>query len=136
MKHVLILSLLIGCGVGCSKSEPETAPPAAEATPPPAAPAAQTPLPASGAPAAQPAPVAAPVAAAPAPQAAKGAKPLEGRVDAHMTALLGKFVATKGRLPESILELAGATSDGFPLAPAGHIYAIDYTSSQVKIVKQ
>jgi hypothetical protein len=53
-----------------------------------------------------------------------------------MTALLQKFVREKGRMPQSILELAGATSDGFPLAPAGYLYAIDPATSEVKLVKQ
>jgi hypothetical protein len=139
MKNVLILGLFVAVAAGCSKSEPKTEAPAPETAPATSAPAAPSPRPAANAPIAQPAPVAASPAAppkAPQAQAAKGAKPLEGRVDPHMTALLGKFVAQKGRLPESVLELAGATSDGFPLAPAGFIYAIDYTSSQVKLVKQ
>jgi hypothetical protein len=53
-----------------------------------------------------------------------------------MTALLKRFVAQKGRLPQSILELAGATSDSFPLAPAGYLYAIDQATYEVKLVKQ
>jgi hypothetical protein len=57
-------------------------------------------------------------------------------VDVRMTALLKKYVSEKGRLPENILELAGATSDGFPLAPAGYLYAIDPATAEVKLVKQ
>jgi hypothetical protein len=92
-----------------------------------------------------PAPVAAPQAASPVspPPAVKpqvqpkpGLKPLEGQVDVRMTALLKKYILEKRRMPESILELAGATSDGFPLAPAGYLYAIDPATSEVKLVKQ
>lgn len=86
------------------------------------------PLPTSGAP-----PAVAPKAKT---QSVARVKPLEGQVDAHMTSLLKKFVSEKGRMPQSILELAGATADGFPQAPAGYLYAIDPTTTQVKLVKQ
>lgn len=134
MKSLYCLGLLLAFA-GCSKQEPPAVetqppePPAVTGTPAPSA-APQSPRP----PVASPPPAAAAPKAPPQPVA--GVKPLTGRVDAHMTALLKRFVAQKGRMPESILELAGATSDGFPLAPAGFLYAIDQATSEVKLVKQ
>lgn len=136
MKTAFWFCVLLTVGAGCSKQSPPpvTVEPAPE-TPAIAKSPALTPAPPQ--PVRQNPPVAPPAAAPkPRPQLVAGVKPLEGRVDAHMTALLTRFVAQKGRLPDSILELAGATSDGFPLAPAGHIYAIDPATAQVKLVKQ
>lgn len=130
MKNMFYICLLLVVGTGCSKQEP-----AAVGTQPTETPAATE----SSAPNAAPPPPHPPGSgAAPKvqPQSVAGAPPLEGRVDPLMTAQLKKFVAQKGRLPGSILELAGATSDGFPLAPAGYLYAIDPATSQVKLVKQ
>jgi hypothetical protein len=133
MKNLICTCLLLAAGAGCSKEEPVAVTPDATEAPATAeAPVAATPqaprvvspgTPPAVAPQAQPQPVA-------------GVKPLEGRVDPQMTALLKRFVAQKGRMPQSILELAGATSDSFPLAPAGYLYAIDPATSEVKLVKQ
>ncbi len=138
MKTLLALCFLLAVCAGCSKKEtpPVVAEPAVEAPVPDAspAPAVATPTPAAS----QPSPVPPPAVATPKPrpQPVAGVKPLEGRVDAYMTSLLKRFMAQKGRLPESILELAGLTSDGFPLAPAGFLYAIDPATAEVKLVKQ
>ena len=129
MKQLFTLGLSLAIIAGCSKKEP-----AAVATEPVETPAAETPAPAASTGTVGPA--SAPPAIKPPAQPKTGAKPLEGRVDAGMTALLQKFVREKGRMPQSILELAGATSDGFPLAPAGYLYAIDPATSEVKLVKQ
>jgi len=129
MKPIFTLGLLLAVFAGCSKQEPPAAMPA-----PVEAPAAESPAPAATPQAASP--VSPPPAVAPQVQAKPGLKPLEGQVDVRMTALLKKFVLEKRRMPESILELAGVTSDGFPLAPAGYLYAIDPATTQVKLVKQ
>jgi len=135
MKNLICTFLLLAVCAGCSKQEP-----VATETPPPEIPAvAESPTPAAASPQApRPAPVNAPPAVAPKspPQPVAGVKPLVGRVDPQMTAMLKRFMAQKGRLPQSILELAGATSDSFPLAPAGYLYAIDPATSEVKLVKQ
>lgn len=135
MKNLICTCLLLAVCAGCSKEEPvAVAPDPAEATtgtesPAPVAATPQAPrVAAPGTP-----PAAAPQ---PQPQPVAGVKPLEGRVDPQMTALLKRFVAQKGRMPQSILELAGATSDSFPLAPTGYLYAIDPATVDVKLVKQ
>ena len=130
MKSLFGICLLLAVCAGCSKEEPAVV---AEPTNTPADGSALAPI-------AQPS-LGAPLpttttATKPQAQPKSGAKPLEGRVDPVMTALLQKFVREKGRLPQSILEMAGATSDGFPLAPAGYLYAIDPATSEVKLVKQ
>jgi hypothetical protein len=134
-KVFCLCSVLLAIVAGCSKEEP---PPAPTEPPPESPPAAVQPAAAPVVAAPQsPAPVAPPVAKpAPQPRLPSGVKPLEGRVDAYMTSLLKRFVAQKGRMPQSVLELAGATSDSFPLAPAGFIYAIDAATTEVKLVKQ
>lgn len=53
-----------------------------------------------------------------------------------MTAQLKKFVAEKGRLPNSFLEFAGAKLDAIPRAPQGFAYEIDPVTVEVKLVKQ
>lgn len=135
MKNLICTFLLLAVCAGCSKEEP-----VAVAPDPAAAPAvAESPAPVAAPPQSpRPAPASAPPAVAPKvqPQPVAGVKPLEGRVDPQMTAMLKRFMAQKGRLPESILELGGATSDGFPLAPTGYLYAIDPATSEVKLVKQ
>lgn len=135
MKNLLCTLLLLAVGAGCSKNDP-----VAVETPPPGSPeATESPTPVGAAPQVSPAAVpAAPPAVTPQPQPqpVAGVKPLAGRVDPQMTALLKRFVAQKGRMPQSILELAGATSDSFPLAPAGYLYAIDTATAEVKLVKQ
>jgi len=130
MKPSFILALLLAVVAGCSKEEPPAATPEPVVTPTAESPAPTAPTTQS------PNPVSPPPAVKPKAQPQPGLKPLEGQVDVRMTALLKKFVLEKGRMPESILELAGATSDGFPLAPAGHLYAIDPATTQVKLVKQ
>ncbi len=128
MKRIFTLALLLSV-TGCSKKEP-----AAVATESVETPAAESPAPAATT---QPlSPVSPPPAVKPPAKPQPGLKPLEGQVDVRMTALLKKFVLEKRRMPESILELGGATSDGFPLAPAGYLYAIDPATSEVKLVKQ
>jgi hypothetical protein len=129
MKQILSLGLLLVVFAGCSKQEPAAAPPAPVETP-----AAESPAPVAAPQAASP--VSPPPAVKPQVQPKPGLKPLEGQVDVRMTALLKKYILEKRRMPESILELAGATSDGFPLAPAGYLYAIDPATSEVKLVKQ
>lgn len=62
-------------------------------------------------------------------------QPLAGKVDPRMTAALRKFVQDKGRMPQSILELAGAELDGVPNAPQGYIYVIDPATKEVKLAK-
>lgn len=52
-----------------------------------------------------------------------------------MTAALQKFIKDKGRMPNSILELAGAEMDGVPRAPQGYIYKINPATKQVKLAK-
>ena len=128
MKNVYCFCWLLAVATGCSKQAPPTV-----GTEPP--PTATTTAESPAAPPRPPASSAAPVVA-PKARPVAGAKPLEGRVDPMMTAQLKTFVAQKGRLPQSILELAGATSDGFPLAPAGYLYAIDPVSTEVKLIKQ
>jgi hypothetical protein len=129
MKPIFTLGLLLAVIAGCSKQEPPAAPAPVEP------PAAESPAPAA-APTRSPSSVSPPPAVKPQAQPQPGLKPLEGQVDVRMTALLKKFVLEKRRIPESILELGGATSDGFPLAPAGYLYAIDPATTQVKLVKQ
>ncbi len=131
MKQVLALGLLLTVLAGCSKKEPASvATPEAADTPPAEAPATPAAASLSAYPATPPPP------GQPLAQPQPGVKPMEGQVDVRMTALLHKFMREKGRMPESILELGGATSDGFPLAPAGFLYAIDPATAQVKLVKQ
>ena len=130
MKNLLGLCLLLSVCAGCSKEEPANSPETTATNVISGSPAASA-QPASGQ-----SPQATMAAAKPATQPRSGLKPLEGKVDPGMTALLQKFVREKGRMPQSILELAGATSDGFPLAPAGYLYAIDPATSEVKLVKQ
>lgn len=133
MKNLICTFLLLTIGAACSKKEPEAVAPAPAETPA----VAESPAPAAvPLQSTRPATPSAPPAVTPQTQPVVGVKPLVGRVDPQMTALLKRFVAQKGRLPQSILELAGATSDSFPLAPAGYLYAIDPATSEVKLVKQ
>jgi hypothetical protein len=69
-------------------------------------------------------------------QTGNAATPLEGKVDQQLTAALKQFVAEKGRLPASILELTGAKTDSLPRPPEGFTYAIDAATTEVKLVKR
>lgn len=71
-----------------------------------------------------------------APPTAPTAKPLDGKVDLQLTAMLKQFVSEKGRLPSSILELAGAKAESLPRPPDGFTYAIDGATTEVKLVKE
>jgi hypothetical protein len=64
------------------------------------------------------------------------AQPREGQVDPFLTQQLRVFIEQKGRLPADFAELAGATLDSRPRAPAGMKWEIDTATRQVKLVKQ
>ena len=53
----------------------------------------------------------------------------------ELTAVLKKFVAQKGRMPNSILEL-NAVTDSIPRPPEGYAYEIDAAAQEVKLVKR
>jgi len=128
----VVAALLFAC-VGCKK-KPETPPPPPTPTATADTPATPPPTPQVAPAVSQPTPTPAPQAR-PAVQPNPNLKPIPGRVDAYMTAALQRFIAAKGHMPGSIVELYTATMDSMPPAPAGYYYVIDPATVQVKVVK-
>jgi len=104
MKSLFCLGLLVAAFIGCSKHKP----PAIENQPPESSAVTETPasseLPRSPRPA----------AVNPPPQPVARGNSLAGRVDAHMTALLKRFVALKGRSPKASWNLPAQLRMDFP----------------------
>lgn len=77
----------------------------------------------------------APAAAKPGQQPGKTLAGVQGPVHQFMTEQLRIFVAQKGRMPENFAEFANTRMDSVPRPPSGFHWAIDSSTTEVKLAK-
>lgn len=127
---IATLLILILWATGCGQSEPDS--PGSEAAGS-AEPAANVGAPAAnGGSTVRPS---APAAAKPGQQPGKTLAGVQGPVHQFMTQQLRIFVAQKGRMPENFAEFANTRMDSVPRPPSGFHWAIDSSTTEVKLAK-